>query len=430
MAANCYRVLKAGLPGNMRPPPLGLLLLSLTTAACETHGAFPSSPSRIALSSAETRDSIRPVLVAGAQPTTTYDDLLLAVSALVPGFGGLYPSTSGTVVWLLDPAADREAAVAAIAIVARVAERVHEASFVAHSRAPLVFSRAQYTIEQLSAWKQRLYDRGIPRGTAFSGISKRMNRLGVVVGDDESRAEWLAHARAAGVPSEALAIEIGDNPPPVAALQEKVRPIVGGIALGSPNGCTLGTGVRYRLDPGATHFLAASHCSKQMWALDAIGFHDWTQPSEPDTISVLEVADPAPFTGGSCPAGRVCRYTDATVVRLSNATDWAFATVARASSPAPFPITATYALTEQPFVLWEWPTVYKTGRTTGTTTNPDLTGSQTDYCYDWHWANSDRTVLCQIRYPPGFTANPGDSGSPVFGQYGSWLGRARRTWSG
>lgn len=55
------------------------------------------------------------------------------------------------------------------------------------------------------------------------------------------------------------------------------------------------------------------------------------------------------------------------------------------------------------------------GRTTGTTTNPDvLLGTDTDYCYDWPIGN-DRVVLCQFRFPEGFTVSGGDRGASVFG---------------
>lgn len=110
---------------------------------------------------------------------------------------------------------------------------------------------------------------------------------------------------------------------------------------------------------------------------------------------------------------------------MKNPGDWTFAKVAKAANPSPFNITATYSLTEQPFVLWEWPTIYKTGKTTGTTINPDVLGNQTNYCYDWFVPNqpaptppANRVVLCQVQYPPTFTVAGGDSGGPAWGQYG------------
>jgi hypothetical protein len=349
--------------------------------------------------------------------TVTYDDLLLSISRIVPGFGGLFPDSGGVTVWLLDPPGDSARVTDAIAAVNEEAKRSREANFVLHATKRLSFARAEYTFSQLHALKQQLYSAQIPEGTVYSGISKRHNRLGVGVESQSVKAAWETKLLVAGVPIDAVRFETLRHPPLATDyLQHKVRPTSGGVEIGW-NTCSLGTNVLYRLDPVNKHFITASHCSTIQWGLDPVLF-PWVQPTPPDTIGLVEAADPAPFSGGQCPSGKICRYTDVTVVRYTDPTAWQFAKVASANNPAPYPIQTVYSLVEQAFSLWDWPVIQKTGRTTGTTTNPDITGSDTFYCMDYHIAETNRTLLCQIWYPTTFVVEGGDSGGPVFGRFG------------
>lgn len=226
--------------------------------------------------------SLNPVPV--AQTVMTYDDLLLSVAREVPVFGGFYPDSGRTVVWLTDTDVAQQAAVRqAITRAGEEAKRIHEVSFVVHSGALLAFRKAGFTFDQLYSWKRSLYSRGVPSGTSFVGIDKRQNRLSVGVVDAATETAWRTRSRDAGIPAEALAIATAPPIPPASTLQGKVRPIVGGTLINGPNTCSMTTGVTYRLDPPHNHFLTASHCSVQQWALDNPQL-EYSQPSIPDPL--------------------------------------------------------------------------------------------------------------------------------------------------
>jgi len=380
-----------------------MLVLSL---ACVDRG--PSAPTTLSSGNLAASDRFTPM---------TYDELLLSIGEQVPGFGGFYPQNGEVVVLLQNPTRDAEAATNAINEARKRALRAREVMFAIHSQAQLSFAQAKYSFVQLHTWKQALYATPRPEGTAFSGIDKRNNRIAIGVRDEAARNAWEATVERAAVPMDAVAIQVAEGLHFAAdTLRKKVRPTVGGVQLGDPNTCSLGTNVRYRPDSSYRYFITASHCSTTQWTTDA-AIPQWTQAETPDTVADIEYLDPSGFTGGACPSGKTCRYTDITLVKYRSNADWQFGKLARASGSAPWPIAELLSVTEQPFLLWEWPVIKKTGRTTGTTTNPDTDGDETDYCYDYD-IGGNKVLLCQIEFPTGFTVSGGDSGGPVWGQYG------------
>lgn len=130
-----------------------------------------------------------------------------------------------------------------------------------------------------------------------------------------------------------------------------------------------------------------------------------------------ESVDPGLFSGGSCPGGSSCRYSDAAMadvqIVIPNGPETQFGKVAKPNSYGQWSGSTDYSSTFT--VIGETSSFFlgqpldKVGRTTGWTWGPvDQTCVAVSH-------PSGGTLLCQYYVLSG--AGPGDSGSPVF----SWV---------
>jgi hypothetical protein len=247
----------------------------------------------------------------------------------------------------------------------------------------------------------------------FTDADERGNVVRVGVEDVARHAPAIAAiAATAGVPAEALVVEHSD---PVRTAADPIQevtdlstpflPAAGGqeIAFTRLTGnalCTLGfPGVN-----GAnTGFLTNSHCSATRGVVDST-VHRLTEFGPPIGI---EMTDPALFSGGACPGGRVCRYSDAAFSSLVVPQIYNRGHVAKPRLDSrQWDGLATFRIaTEEGTFVGE--TLTKVGRTTGRTV-----GQVSATCMNVNVVSSNVTMLCQHRVEL-FNA-PGDSGSPVF----------------
>jgi hypothetical protein len=368
-----------------------------------------------------------PVAVLAAHPPPlpgSADDELIRMGRSIPGFGGLFYDAEGHPnVYLLDPRAP--AARAALKSLGRGEVRV---------------LRGDYEIARLVDWKETLTPDllGQPE-VVFLDADEARNR--VVVGIDAAQARSLDTGRLdrmiarRGVPRAAVLYQavpaVHDlvgvvdgvagraGKPAATSLSSAIRPVPGGVQiifldLPLAYGCT--AGFNAYLD-GAFGFVTNSHCTASRGTVEGTTYTQGTSPLAPPVAT--EIADPAYSTGGSCPSGFQCRFSDSSFAQYNdNSTKLGgFRLLARPSSRGPSvgsttlkPAGARLTIGATASAL-QGETVNKIGAATGWTYGP-----VTATCASVRVTGTRYGLFCQTLVQAG--SDHGDSGSPVF----SWTG--------
>ena len=358
-----------------------------------------------------------PSLAAPAPPLGA-DDEQLALGSRIPGFGGAFVDAGGALhVYVLDPAAGGAAVDKALG-------------------APANLHRGDFTFERLLAWKRALGPLlGVP-GVLTLDADEARNRVTVgiargIAAEDRERLDAVLAER--GVPSGAVVFREGEpfaplplrveatridapavaaaRPPASASLQDKVRPVPGGmqVAFGCSGSscfvCTTGF-TAYR---GKTlGFVTNSHCTGERGTVD---FTRYSQSSPSGGIVGTEIVDPAL---SACDGERRCRFSDAAFVKFDKKTFGSFARIARPHDNDPVIGSVTMTPGNARLVVGgagpsplQGDVVHKVGRTTGWTY-----GQVVGTCVQVNVGEADLTYSCQTVVAAG--AGSGDSGSPVF----------------
>jgi hypothetical protein len=366
------------------------------------------------------------------------DDVLSAIGDQLPGFGGLYEDSTGIVVFLTDPPSQQLRAEQAIRPILAQSDGSGHFLLARLANAPIRFRQGQHTFAELQQWKRALYGHQIPTGTVEVGIDKRTNRLLVGVSRKEAATAWGHLVSIERVPNTAIHIEEMETPVPNVTVQSQVRPTSGGTQIieSGPNRnrtCTLGANVTLPYaSPGDLFFLTASHCSDVMWGSDGPGTWYQSLITTGHDIATVEAMDPVPVTNGgspypggfsiSCPSGKLCRWSDATLVRYSDPSLGSLGKVAVATSVL-YPNVATILSfkqygTPRCFYCPAGP-IYKTGRTTGTTqgsgntVDVDFFPDSAAYAAVGVTIRGNWVMISQTRQS-SMVADGGDSGAPVF----------------
>ena len=325
------------------------------------------------------------------------------------GFGGLFLDEAGTpVVYLVDLNARSGAEAVLQPLFKELGIR----------RTAVQFRQGQFDFLQLKEWSDRLLSLLSLPGVASTDIDERRNRLRLGVEDASIRPQVEIQLAQLGIPREAIIIEETGPNERVTTLRDYVRPVRGGLQIFHTTECTLGFNARPWADTTLRTFTTASHCSNVWGSLDGT---EWAQPTKIPSSNHIgtEYHDPPFFTGGPCPSGRSCRYSDVTLALYAPAADWDFAYIARttfSSQFTPGSITIDNANPRFKVTASRWgPTVVgipweKIGRTTGWTS-----GYIINSCQNVNLA-PNITMLCSDRV--NALADGGDSGSPVFYWFG------------
>jgi len=356
----------------------------------------------------------------------TLDDQYAELAARVPGFGGLYLDEDGTThVYLQDLSRAHD--------VQDLGERV-------------VVQQGEYDFRDLYAWKAAVRPLLTSAGTVFLDIDESRNRLVFGVESDAIRgfsdllARFLLSAR---VPSDAVIVEAAEPIVAMEQITDKIRPAPDGVEIQTAFGtCTLGVNVHR----GVAGFITASHCTRPdqvQGGVDSTVFFQKSALMVSDRVGV-ETVDPPLFTGGSCPSGRQCRWSDAAFVAYDSPS---LSNGGRIANPliclpnAAGPLTVNPALPRLPITSYMFGSpasgtnVFKVGRSSGCTF-----GSQKNSCADVNVSinvsvgsftfqlDTGRTLLCQ-NVVSG-VALPGDSGSPVFLNQGDHATLVGNLWGG
>jgi hypothetical protein len=332
----------------------------------------------------------------------------LAVARVVQGFGGFFLDKDGVpTVYMTDP---RQRAVAERAL----AGTMRDLGF---APAQLRVLKGDFEYAQLDSW----FTRALPAlmahpGAVFADLDEGSNRLRIGVATAAAEASASAELARLSIPSSAVIVQRAEPIHLAATLRNRVRPVRAGLQINFTNFlCTLGFNA---IRSGVNSFLTASHCTITQGGVQGTVYHQPLASGTTNRIGV-EVADPNYFTGGGCPAGRKCRFSDASRARYNAGVPFDLGGIARTTSRGNLSGSITinaanpfFNITAERANPVQGSQANKIGRTTGWTF-----GRITNTCVTVNVSGSNITQLCQSLVSAGVGA--GDSGSPVFAWPGS-----------
>jgi hypothetical protein len=212
-----------------------------------------------------------------------------------------------------------------------------------------------------------------------------------------------------GVPADAVRVELTTPMKRLATVRNIARPLMGGLQINfGPFLCTLGLVAVRGVTPG---IVTNSHCTDIEGRNDSTAFY---QPFALDDryLVAVETRDPAYFTGGECPRGRRCRYSDTAFARIPHpshpSVQFTRGTIAKPPALNGLTVTAErFRITAEASTPVLNETLNKVGRTTGWSQ-----GKVVLTCVNVGVSGTSFVQLCQDIVKARVAG--GDSGSPVF----------------
>lgn len=337
----------------------------------------------------------------------TIDDRFAEIAQQVPGFGGMFYDESGQLsMYMVESELGvQQKAEAAIVTLLRDDSRVAEAG-------EIRVIPGQYGFLQLKEWQGHMRaDVLATPGVILLDIDESNNRLRVGVATLEGLGLVEEQLATLGIPREAVSIELTEPVQFAATLRNRRRPLVGGLQISFGNFlCTLGF-VTTR--SGVKGMVTNSHCTNVQGGVEGTVYHQPAVSGNTNRIG-LEVADPLYFTGGPCPAGRRCRFSDSSFARVPHTSgpsvNASRGFIARTTGLGSITIasgTPRFRIVSEATFPLGGELLNKMGRTTGWTQ-----GVVAATCVDTNVSGTNITQLCQDFVNAG--SGPGDSGSPVF----------------
>jgi hypothetical protein len=346
-------------------------------------------------------DAVDPAAAPPAAPAGMYggeEELFLMIAAELPGFGGFFVAEDGTPSMYMKEGSAASARGAATGVAAALRTVGHDVAGAADAIRVLP---GRFSFLELHEWRERAGAMLLATpGVVFLDLDEAANRITLGISEPGARAEATDHARAAGVPAEALRFVDAEPFRRHQTLQNYQRPLEGGYIITTyQRKCTLGFNAIWN---GLRTFLTASHCTDAFLAPDAGPFFQNGPPFHVGN----EVADPPTFP---CTWAPNCRYSDAAVVRVIPGEPQFFFGIARTLGigsivVAPQP---RFHVVSKQMVTPVGTEVHKMGMGTGWTR-----GIVQHSCVIMAVAPPGTVLLCQhlADYPSG----GGDSGAPVF----------------
>lgn len=332
----------------------------------------------------------------------------------VPGFGGFFLDGGGRPTVYLADAAQRGSA-----------SRALSPFLQAHGLDPadLQVRPADFAYDRLERWFDALSPEALNLpGTVYTDLDEASNRLriGVAYGADQGAVRGALGRL--GIPPSAVILQETAPVRMVKTLQEKFRPVVGGVQIDIILGiCSLGFNA---LANGQSSFVTASHCTYVQGGVENTVF---MQPFffdlTGDPTIGTEIADPVYFSAGrrgkkaACPAQRLCRFSDAARGVYAAGVGFNLGEIAGTTGLGSLTVGTSFRIiresTTNQFAIGT--VASKVGRTTGWTR-----AAITNTCVNVNITGTNITQLCQtLATSPSVAVGPGDSGSPVFLEQGS-----------
>ncbi len=371
---------------NRNATSCALVLSMLVVAACDNlEPVSPNTPLQIAAAR-----------VAVSDPTDQS-----ALARAIPGFGGMFLDGNGTPTVYLTDLSQASSARSAL-------RRWAEDQGVSADLIQVV--QAKHAFEDLNGWYNRAWPDAMDvGGTVFSDLDEANNRI--LFGVEHAGAANAVRGIAArlGVPVSAIEVRVVEPVKAAATLQDRVRPIVGGVQIHFGRFlCTQGFNANFG---GTAAFVTNSHCTNTQGGVEGTTYAQPSRTIDP-TVIATEVADPLYVRGGGtgCPKSKRCRFSDSS--RADYATGFTSFTLGGIADVAEGSLTISGTTmitgendaTRTPVAVGG--TVTKVGRTTGRST-----GIVTNTCVNTSVQGSNIMQLCQTFVAAGVGA--GDSGSNV-----------------
>ena len=383
-----------------------LAVVGLVLGACNDEPTTPSSGLQPVTAMASSG-----VTAAAGTPHSSVDSEFVALSKSIPGFGGLYYDAVGTpTVHLVDQAQQALARATLASTVRALNGRANQ----------IRFQHGDFDFAQLNAWRKQLPPVLAIKGVVFTDVDEAANRVHVGVEDASVATRVREQIAALNIPAAAVVISEAKPFHFQSTLSSGMRPTAGGIKIGvpytsDPQGagffCTLGFNA-YRHNDTYMGLVTNSHCTKTQGGVEYSNYYQPDYSSNANLIGV-EIVDPTYYTGGACPSGRRCRYSDAAFATYYNATG-TMGQIARTTVRGSLSGSTTIDPAKPRFTMvsdnpypYAGETLDKVGITTGWTS-----GVVTSSCVDINVGASDVTLWCQDIVAAG--SDHGDSGSPVF----------------
>ncbi len=389
---------------------------------------------------------------AGSRAIST-DAKLLKISEGMPGFGGMFFDEHGYLnIYLaedvknLSAASREERTTQAKAAITAVfgeefltqgrSQRPRQGEKTLPSQSPrIILLKGDYEIGQLVEWRASMSRVLELPGTVLTDLDERRNRVKIGIESSAPRKEVEAALDQLGIPRKAVVIEVTKPIRFHATLRSKFRSMPGGVQVEADTGvfafniCTMGFNA---IRSGINGFVTNSHCTDTQGGSESTDFHQPDDPLFSGNKVGDEIADPTYSTGGACPSGRRCRFSDSAFIdytisrgrNIARTTGWNTGSLTVNSSNPRLTIVGETS-------NWvDGSELDKIGRTTGWTY-----GRVNGTCQTINVADSNVTLFCQYRVNRilGQThtmSDNGDSGSPVFRWLGSTVSLSGILWGG
>jgi hypothetical protein len=343
----------------------------------------------------------------------TFDARLAGIADEVPGFAGFYFADGA-----LNVVMTASAQAGSAAAVRSALGRELGALGIDLDAQPLRTQVGQYDFRELHTMHTAATGLLSIPTVVFTDADEVRNQITIGVEDAATAATVASQIEMLGLPASAVNIVEMEPILPMQTLQQRVRPVAGGLQINFPGFlCTLGFNVRSPNRPNVHGFVTNSHCTSAQWQFNPANPTPYAQPSGVATCPAgdncigYEAHDAPGTTGGACPAGRICRNSDAAGVRYLPGVENAFARIYRTTGFGSLTIDPTSPMftivAEAPTNLAVGDSVHKVGRTTGWSR-----GTVTASCANTNVGGTNFTTFCQdwVTAPTGSVAG-GDSGS-------------------
>lgn len=390
-------------------------ILLTAVLACAPEGTGSVGPEVASFSSRDAGSS---------DELLSLDEELLQIGESVEGFGGLKVASGRVLLILQDTTTERvQAALGRItwALSRSRGELRHALGL------PIEVHRAPFTFATLHAWRRLVDESDLGPGLVFTDTDEEGNTVTVGVADEPAKTRFVAALERLGIPPQAVRVIVTAHPRPSVSLTDVVSPTAGGVqvpvswseaGVGRTKGSSLtGNVVWLAGNSSDAHFVTCAHCTAKAFRSDPPS--TWYQATvlHPQMSGAGEVADPAFFAGGSCPQGKVCRWSEAAIVKYgASASNW-FPQVAWAPNSFTLEILSYYLIDQSPASIGNsW--YVKTGRTTGSSSGyvtqscVTFTPNYAGYMALGDTLPSNAIFLCQ--HWASYSSSGGDSGAPVY----------------
>jgi hypothetical protein len=343
------------------------------------------------------------------------EDVFLDIEDTIPGFGGFFKDSEGNVNVYVRDSVQRGKALGAVN---KWLRDKRPDAFTGAQTAKVVLRQGRFGFSELVDWQGQIGANAVVADKiGMIDADESRNRVRIFVKTSAGLTRIAQLAARLGIPQDALVVEVRDVHVTFTSANLRTstfRPLPGGIQIVRPfsqtedDDCTYGFSVRVN---GQERWLTASHCTGDFTG-GAIGQY-WYQPTEPFNVFGYIVQNPA-WAQLGCPNGGFwCNSADVALGAFQPGVHGDFKVaetqvIGTGNNPGNLTVANYWTMNDWYTNRMMGDAVYKTGRTTGTTTGPIASTCTTTAPDDTYGA----VVVC-AHWAQMFSGN-GDSGAPVY----------------